>query len=699
MNITKLWHNKNLSFFILLLLCCCKSNSAFTQLRIAENIKIPDTIFYPLNDGRELIEIDFESAWQREVDWHEHTQPRGMSWSQLIPIPERNVLLIRNREKIVTQVFNSHQPIGLWNTIFNNKKKQVSSSKKDQEFYEPLYFKQHSYLGNERVRTRLKNGCYLVNMVMPDSMNTNHLVDGKHLGLIDPSGKFIFPIVYDYIELVGSDYLVKKDAKIGVINGNNEIVVPLRYETASVKQDGSIVLGSKGKVRKIYQSANRKLSTLNDYDWIDENRLDDRISPAKSDLIMVWKNGNYGFINRNFEVVIPAIYDFTGYANPEGLIRVCHNKKWGFLNHKGEVIVPIVYDDAIEFYEGKSNVRKSDSLFCIDKMGQRTTGCNETYAKWNITEGGGYSQYIKGRRIVTRSYQKGVINDAGELVCPIIYNHLVGIESNTSEYRWSKFYYKAAIGTRWGIIDKNGNAMVPFIYDQIDDFKGGMELFTVKRNNLYGLINNQFKVVIPCEYEGIDFITCKDKYWFLEKGKWGLMNKDLKVIIEPMYDSHDWMYHGKINVQINKRYGMIDSTGRMIIPVKYESLGSQFYNGLVLASVNKKWGYLDSLHQVIIPMEYDDARHFYKNIAGVKKGKKYFFINRKNEVINDAIYDFIDHDWSWNGMIKVMNKGKVGLVNEAGKEIIPCEYDDLIGYSTDKGFYFLKNKQPVWIKL
>lgn len=226
-----------------------------------------------------------------------------------------------------------------------------------------------------------------------------------------------------------------------------------------------------------------------------------------------------------------------------------------------------------------------------------------------------------------------------------------------------------------------------------------MEFYTVKRNNRYGLIDSRFKEVLPCEYEGIDFVTCKGQYWFLEKGKWGLMDKELKVIVEPQYDSHGWMYDGKINVQIKKRFGMIDSTGRVIIPVKYESLGNRFNNGLLVACFNKKWGYLDSLNRVVIPFEYEDVRNFYKAIAGVKKREKYYFINNKNEAVNNVLYDFIDHEWSWHGLIKVVNKGKVGLVNDAGKEVIPCEYDELTGYSIDKGYHFLKNKQSVWIKL
>jgi hypothetical protein len=687
-------YSKSVIFIVLFFLshvCWCQEESP-------NSIKIPDTIVYSLSDGRSIIEIDRESAWQRDVDWHESFRPRALEWSSLIPLPERNVILIRNREKVITQVFNSDLSLSYWNSILVKGKNAVSANdiKADAFFHRG---NRYPYMGNLRVCTHLKNGYYLINHVNPDAHNSINRLDGKHLGLLDPAGNIVFPIIYEYIELVGTDYLVKKDRLVGIINRESEIIVPLQYEFASVKQDGSVLFTDHGKVKKVYKSRIKKVSVLEDYDWIDDQRLDEAETTDRPNLIMVRKNGKYGFINRRFEVVIPANYDFIWYANREGLIRVCNNNQWGFLNHKGEVVIPFVYDDAIEFYQGKTIVRKSENTFCLDMNGNPTTGCIERYANWEIKEGGGMNQYITGRRIVARDQLKGIIDDDGRLVCPIIYNHIIGMESNTSEYRWDKSYYKASINNRYGIIDKNGKVKVPLIYDEIVGFKGGIELYTIKLNDRYGLMDKDFKVILPCEFEGLDFVTCKGQYWFLKNGKWGMMDKDLKVIIQPQYDQHGWMYHGKIKVQTKKHYGIIDSTGRIIIPAIYEALAEKFNNGLIAASLNKKWGFLDSLNHVVIPFEYDDVRNFYKNIAGVKKGNKYFFINKKNESVNNNLYDFIDHDWIWNGMIKVINKGKSGVVNEEGVEVLPCEYDEINGYSRDKGLYLIKNKKGVWIKL
>jgi hypothetical protein len=677
---------------------------AFSQIFEASN-KIPDTIFYNISGGRQTIEIDRESAWQRDVDWHEGTQPRALSWSSLIPIPDRNVILIRNNQNRIIQVFNAEQPISYWNSIFDKIKSSSSTDINKKMMSDPNseygFFMQrnHPYLGNNRVRTHLKSGCYLVNHIIPDAPNSINRLDGKHLGVIDKTGKFVLPIIYEYIELIGDEFLVKKDGLMGIVNTQSEIILPLIYETAAVKQDGSVVFSKNGKVKKVYNGEKKKLSTINDYDWIDENRLDDNINPSSSDLIMVVKNGKYGLVNRNFEVVVAPIFHYLSYAQPNGLIRVCDGNKWGFLDKKGMIVIPIEYDDAIEFYEGRSLVKKGDSSFCIDINGRLTSGCVERYAKWEFTEGGSYTQYIKGRRIVSRPPFKGVTDDEGKLIIPIMYAHIIGMESNTSKYRWSKLYYKASIGNRWGVMDKNGKVMIPFVYDEVYDFMGGMELYMVRKNNLYGLFDKKFNEMLPCVYEGIDFVTFKGKYWFRKKEKWGLMDKDQKVIIEPQYDSHGWMKNGKIQVTKNKKNGIIDTLGQIIIPLMYDGLDDETHNGLIVASLKNKWGYLDSLGKIAIPFEYDDIRKFYKSIAGVKKEGNYFFINASNERINSNTYDFIDHDWFGKEGIKVMRNKKVGIVDVKGNEVIPCEYDDINGYSVDKGFSLIKGHRQIWMKI
>ena len=57
--------------------------------------------------------------------------------------------------------------------------------------------------------------------------------------------------------------------------------------------------------------------------------------------------------------------------------------------------------------------------------------------------------------------------------------------------------------TEWGIISSNGDVLLPFEYDEIDDLKPGYDCFTVKKTGKMGIVDLDFKIRIPCIYDSI----------------------------------------------------------------------------------------------------------------------------------------------------------------------------------------------------
>jgi hypothetical protein len=143
---------------------------------------------------------------------------------------------------------------------------------------------------------------------------------------------------------------------------------------------------------------------------------------------------------------------------------------------------------------------------------------------------------------------------------------------------------------------------------------------------------------------------------------------------------------------------MLDSLGRIIIPVVYKELGDEFHNGLLMALRDEKWGFIDSTGQTQVPFQFDEVRRFEKNITGAKRQDKYGFINRNGEWVVKPEYDFVDHYWTSIGQIKVMKGKKFGFVNESGILVLPCIYDDVTGYHPQKGHYVKLNGQWMYVK-
>jgi len=85
--------------------------------------------------------------------------------------------------------------------------------------------------------------------------------------------------------------------------------------------------------------------------------------------------------------------------------------------------------------------------------------------------------------------------------------------------------------------------------------------------------------------------------------------------------------------------------------------------------VTKKWGFADSLGNVIIPCTYSNVGRFTDGLAPVVKGGELDFID---------LFAFP----GLNNAADIVNfkEGKLGFIDETGKEIIPCIYEATKGF-------------------
>ena len=78
-------------------------------------------------------------------------------------------------------------------------------------------------------------------------------------------------------------------------------------------------------------------------------------------------------------------------------------------------------------------------------------------------------------------------------------------------------------GNKYGFIDLNGKKIVSFKYDYVSEFKNGLCL--VKKNGLFGYINQIGQEVIPCNYvDAMDFSFDKAVYIYGAKNTYICIN-------------------------------------------------------------------------------------------------------------------------------------------------------------------------------
>ena len=128
-----------------------------------------------------------------------------------------------------------------------------------------------------------------------------------------------------------------------------------------------------------------------------------------------------------------------------------------------------------------------------------------------------------------------------------------------------------------------------------------------------------------------------------------------------------------------------------------------FPTGYYTIYENGKWGVIDTKQNVVIKPSYDEMiivpdntkpvficttnvdyeNNTFETQALDNKNNKLFTNYNKVEVIYNN--DKSNNLWYESGMLKVQKDGKYGLINLDGKELLPCEYDEIKALTGTKG--------------
>ena len=219
-----------------------------------------------------------------------------------------------------------------------------------------------------------------------------------------------------------------------------------------------------------------------------------------------------------------------------------------------------------------------------------------------------------------------------------------------------------------------------------DYFHKNYEIYPFKdtTSKLNGYINRKGEILIPAKYN-VALPFDNNVARVESEGKASYINPQGKVILDYSTYKAINFYKGFAIVQdaINKT-GVIDSQGKIIIPVIYDDIvrnfdGEQQY---FIVTLNKKYGLINTNGNMIAQIKYDYLTGFYKNYAVVVLGKLDGVINKTGKEIIPPKYsliinnDKVDEKSVSEGFFLVQKEDKYGYVDTNGVEIVAPKYED-----------------------
>lgn len=257
------------------------------------------------------------------------------------------------------------------------------------------------------------------------------------------------------------------------------------------------------------------------------------------DSILVYRTneGTWSFIDLKTKKIVHTeferIYEFyEGFAavsvmgkvkNSSGFFEV----KKGYINTSGELVIPAIYDQGDGFSGGIACVRKGDLYGYIDQTGKAITPCEYTFGR-NFYKG--YAVVRNGGKPVPNTYRTtggkwGFIDTKGNLVTEMKFSHIGNqIDGNRIFVCIGSLYDKSLqceAGGKYAVLDLTTGKEITdyFRADKIANAsasKDTLKYFKVTIDKKVGIIDLNGNVIIPTEYTDVSSI--KDGFFFARIG-------------------------------------------------------------------------------------------------------------------------------------------------------------------------------------
>ena len=268
----------------------------------------------------------------------------------------------------------------------------------------------------------------------------------------------------------------------------------------------------------------------------------------------------------------------------------------------------------------------------------------------------------------------------------------------STEKKGVNAYYTFYDNEKWGVINSKGETVISPTYDEMITIPNNEKaVFIVTTNVNYengeyssNAVNEKNEKLFT-EYEKVEAIQNYDKQnnlWYekaclkVQKNKkYGLIDLSGKVLLACEYDSIEPI-KGLENSLLTKKddkYGVVSTTGSIIINNEYSKISAltdNYENGYIVTDSNGKMGVIGTSKKTLLEVKYDDIKNVYSDNTYIAKNSgNWNIVNTQSGETNSFNYD--DATQINNGYIVVKKNEKFGLITTKGEEKIAPTYENL----------------------
>ncbi len=372
------------------------------------------------------------------------------------------------------------------------------------------------------------------------------------------------------------------------------------------------------------------------------------------------KNGKYGFMDIDGMQRIAPVYSSVAPFK-EGLAVVSKNGKFGYINKNGDVVVDLIYSGANDFEQGRAIVERFERVGMIDRTG---VPIFETVFEdlGVISEGLIYGM---------KDSLYGYYNTSGTQMINELYTEAFSFQNGMA---------KVEINGKQAFINTIGKYVVHPAFEEVEFFNDSLIIFG--KGDKYGLMKKNLQIVVPNKYDAIGKLSEGLAIVSLD-GDLGYINGLGEEVIAPQFDEipnymlRSAFKNGVAVVSKRGQYGMINTKGKEVIPFKNEDIGD--WSELIAVKRKNKWGYINRANVLVIPATYEYASSFVGNLGQIQEFSLNGVVNKQGQKVIETGYN--NAEVFANDYIIVNNGALYGLFNSRGASIAPMIYSNIVKYN------------------
>ena len=283
------------------------------------------------------------------------------------------------------------------------------------------------------------------------------------------------------------------------------------------------------------------------------------------------------------------------------------DNKWGVIDNNAQIIIEPTYDETIIIPNNKRDVfictydaNYEDGTYKTKVIDNEGKELFKEYDKVQALENYDENKnmwYENNVLLVEKDGKYGLINLDGDKILDTVYENIYTLK----EVKNSLITVKEA---KLGLVDNLGKEVIKNKYEEIKSLGKDTKNYIVKENGKYGVYG-----ILNCKYQEIKALNNNEIFCVKENNKYKVINKEEKVVFTEKFDNIETIQDNIIVYKNSKGYTAYNVNTKQKLSKTYTEL-THTSNNMFIVKVKSNYGIINMENETEVKTEYSNINYY-----------------------------------------------------------------------------------------